>query len=131
VRPEQATGKAVIVLNARFTAALLGGQFIRIELDEFRSLKERGRLLHMRLSVMIRQGKSLQIPIDDLAEKVYGEPPRDGRQKVDRRKYIRSALKDIDNLSGWECMETSKPRRMWRIERLRRNTHPKSPSAPS
>ena len=100
-----ATGEVTVVVNARFAAVLLGAHFVRVDLKESRDLGEMARLLHLRLSVMVREGKALTVPTDQLCEWVYGAPPRTATQRTERRKEVRPALDELGALSGWDVGE--------------------------
>ena len=105
VRGEEEPGEFVVVINARFAAVMLGAPYSRVDLDEARSLGEMARLLHLRLSVMVRQGCKLEIGTDLLCEKIYGSAGKSGREKLDRRKHVREGMKDLNALPGWTVTE--------------------------
>jgi hypothetical protein len=115
---KEVEGEATIVLNARFAAVVLGRTFFgRVDLKESRSLSEVGRILHMRLSMTVRQdGGSLTIPLDDLVTWVYGEEPVADVQQRKRRGLIRSAIKAINEFPGWTA-EVQERRAMVVVER--------------
>jgi hypothetical protein len=87
------TGEIQILLNARFAAAILGGEAskdkiwggprVKINLDESRAISHTARILHTRLSVASRSLKRdtdkgpFRIRLDTLAKWLYGddEPP--------------------------------------------------------
>lgn len=121
---DEGTGELRIVLNARFASAILGGQFVRIDLDETRSLGEQGRILHARLSVAIRIGSHLRLPVDRVAVWLYGDLPRSKQQELDRRKYVRGALAEVAKLPGWEVSEDRK-RKLVEVGRTGRSGRPK------
>ena len=102
---DEATGEVTVVVNARFAAVLLGPPYGRIDLVEARSLGEMARLLHLRLSVMIRRGKALSVTIDQLGEWVYGSPPASGREARRRREEVRHGMDELGRLPGWELSE--------------------------
>lgn len=104
-RSDEATGEVLVVVNARFAGVLLGSQFIRVDLGESRDLGEMARLLHLRLSVMVRQGNTLTVSTDQLGEWVYGAAPRTATQRTERRKEIRPALAELGALGGWDVTE--------------------------
>ena len=104
-RTDEATGEVLVVVNARFAGVLLGAQFIKVDLAESRDLGEMARLLHLRLSVMVRQGKALTVPTDQLCEWVYGSEATSGRARLDRRKEVRQGMSELGALSGWSVVE--------------------------
>ncbi len=117
---EEATGVLKIVLNARFSAAIFDGQFAKIYLDEARSLTERSRILHTRLSVSIRENGLLRVSTDKLAEWLYCGPAGSSQQLADRRKYVRSALAGIAVLQSWTWEDECKRRHVVKIRRASR-----------
>lgn len=102
---KEVEGEATIVLNARFAAVVLGKTFFgRVDLDESRSLDEVARMLHMRLSLTVRQGHNLTIPLDDLVTWVYGDEALPDAQQRKRRHFVRGALDDLNKLAGWSTL---------------------------
>lgn len=120
---DDGTGEIRIVVNARFASAVLGGQFVRIDLDETRSLGEQGRILHARLSVAIRVGAYLRLPVDRLAEWLYGGAPKSNQQMRDRRRYVREGLAEVGTLEGWAVEEEAK-RKLVVVGRTGKNGRP-------
>ncbi len=121
---DEATGKLQIVLNARFTAAILKIPYSRINLDESRSLRESARLLHVRLSAVIEKDRALHIGLDTLAGWIYPPCPAPSReQAAERRKYVRAGLAGIVKLPGWKCTASQKRGNVW-IRRTSRNEQP-------
>ena len=120
---DEATGEIRVVLNARFAGSILGGQFVRIDLGETRSLGEQARILHARLSVAVRVGSHLRLPVDRLAEWLYGGAPRSNQQLRDRRRYIREGLAEIGILSGWAVAEEAR-RKLVEVGRTGRDGRP-------
>lgn len=120
---KEVEGEATIVLNARFAAVVLGRTFFgRVDLDESRSLSEVARMLHMRLSLTVRQqGGSLTIPLDDLVTWVYGDQVPPDAQQRKRRHFVKTALSDIDQLPGWSAL-IQEHRSMSVIQRVARPT---------
>ncbi|MBX9659321.1 MAG: hypothetical protein K2X00_12195 [Nitrospiraceae bacterium] len=102
---KEAEGEATIVLNARFAAVVLGETFFgRVDLEGSRSLDELARMLHMRLSLTVRQGNKLTIPLDDLVSWVYGEEVLPDAQQRKRRHFVRAAMGDLNKLPGWSAL---------------------------
>lgn len=104
-RTDEATGEVVVVVNARFAAVLLGAQFIRVDLGESRNLGEMARLLHLRLSVMVRQGKALTVTTDQLCAWVYGGPSTSDREGRRRREEVRQGMTELGTVGGWSVVE--------------------------
>ena len=102
---DEATGEVTVVVNARFAGVLLGPPYGRIDLTEARSLGEMARLLHLRLSVMIRRGRALTVTTDQLGEWVYGGPSASGREARRRREEVRHGMEELGRLPGWELSE--------------------------
>ncbi len=100
-----ATGEVTVVVNARFAAVLLGAHFVRVDLSESRDLGEMARLLHLRLSVMVRQGKALTVPTDQLCEWVYGSPATSDRERRRRREEVRHGIVELGAVDGWNLTE--------------------------
>lgn len=114
---EEGSGEVSIVINARFAAVVLGAHFVRVDLAESRDLGEMARLLHLRLSVMVRPGNSLMVTTDQLGEWLYGVPPASSTQRTERRKEVRPALAELGAVSGWEVVENRR-RLMVAVTRL-------------
>ncbi len=104
-RAREDTGEIVVVLNARFAGVLLGEQFVRVNLAEARDLGEMARLLHLRLSVMVRVHHSMTVGTDQLAAWVYGSDARTTREAQDRRKELRQGMAELGQLAGWAVSE--------------------------
>ena len=105
LRGEEEPGEFVIVINARFAAVMLGAPYSRVDLDEARSLGEMARLLHLRLSVIVKQGCKQEVGTDLLCERIYGSEAKSGREGLDRRKYVREGMAELDALPGWSVTE--------------------------
>lgn len=104
-KAEEGTGEILVVINARFAAVLLGAQFIRVDLVESRHLGEMARLLHLRLSAMVRQGRGLTVPTDQLCEWVYGAPSTSDRERRRRREEVRQGMTELGAVAGWSVTE--------------------------
>jgi len=100
--------KMVVSLNWRLADAIFGHQNIQVSLHERMQLKSPiSKILHAWLSAHIRLGRSLMegqgVMVDTLCKHVWGEDQksvaRDTASK--RRKQVKDALKEINNLDGW------------------------------
>ena len=104
-RTDEATGEIIVVVNARFAAVMLGRQFVRVNLAESRCLGEMARLLHLRLSVMVRPDSALTVPTDKLCLWAYGDEAASVRERQDRRKEVRHGVAELGSLAGWAVAE--------------------------
>lgn len=95
------TKELEVVINARFAQFILGDQWGTIDLRESRRLGEMARLLHQRLSVMVRQGGSLRVRVDRLVEWAYGDEKAPAATTRNRRREVRDGLKGVARLPGW------------------------------
>jgi hypothetical protein len=115
-RMNEAEGEVVVVVNARFAAVLLGNHFVRVNLNESRSLGEMARLLHLRLSVVVREGRSWCVGIDRLCETIYGSEANSQRELRDRRTEVREGLAELSKVPGWTISENRR-RQIVTVER--------------
>ena len=97
-------GTLVVALNARFAQALASGStFARINLEERRQLSgDIAQLVHSWLNVTIRDGQSLKMGIDGLAERIWGSEAQLDKTKRHRRSKLVSALEEVAELKGWK-----------------------------
>jgi hypothetical protein len=98
-------------LNPQLSSAILGGQFVYIDMQEVRMLKtDTSRLLHQQLCARIDTGRSLRFTMNSLVEYCFGLPSVSGlsghntvsdqRKDRDQKKAIMNALEELANL-GW------------------------------
>lgn len=99
------TKEISIVLNARFSQVIFGGHHIRIDLNQSRSLGEMARILHARLTALVRPTETRSYRIDELVEAVYGEPAESTRERLDRRVHVKEGLTELSKLEGWRIAE--------------------------
>ena len=99
------TGELIVILNARFTNAILGGQFSRIDLNDARKLGESSLILLTRLSSYIRENTTWSVSEDRLAEWLYGDLTSsiEKTQRNERRKKVRKSLKGLEQQTRWIC----------------------------
>ncbi|WP_343606417.1 replication protein C, IncQ-type [Roseateles sp.] len=99
------SGGLSIAINARLSAAVAGGGYTHINMDEVRALRtDPARVLHQRLCGYISPGKRhpTAVGVDALAGHVYGDPNGISDATVrQRRTTVRCALKELVDL-GWE-----------------------------
>ncbi|MFH7040770.1 replication protein C, IncQ-type [Paucibacter sp. JuS9] len=99
------TGGLSIAINARLSAAVAGGGYTHICMDEVRALKsDPARVLHQRLCGYINPGKRhlTAIGVDTLVGHVYGELKGVAAATIrQRRSTVRGALKELVELS-WD-----------------------------
>ncbi len=113
---DEATGEVVVVINARFAAVILGAHFVRVNLTESRQLGEMARLLHLRLTLTVRQGRSLTVSTDQLGDWIYGLAASSMRERVRRREEVRHGLEDLSALDGW-CLSENRRRLLVTVKR--------------
>lgn len=104
-RAREDTGEIEVVINARFASFVLGEQWGNMDLRESRKLGEMARILHQRLSVMLRPGNSMRVGIDRMVSWVYGDEKGIMRNQ---RREVREGIKEITQLPGWNIEENQK-----------------------
>lgn len=95
-------GSVHVELSPALALAVLGspGEYLRVDMDEVRRLRsDPARLLHHRLH-WLNAGETRSVRIDTLVSYVYPEPA-EGATLRKRRKRVRDALDEIQNLLGW------------------------------
>jgi len=94
----------IVALNRRNTDAMSGKHFIKISLEERRTLPdERARALHAYLSGRIRSGSTRKLVFSSLQAHIwYGEAT--GSTGRSREVMLRSAIHAIDMLPDWRCV---------------------------
>ena len=97
--------RIAIAINPMLSKALAGGQSTFVDMREQRQLKsEVSKRLHVWLSSWIKHGESNKIKLDLLVPHIWGDESEQNKLRK-RRSYLRSALIELDALSGWECTE--------------------------
>ena len=98
--------KLLVGVCPLLAAALLGvpGNYLRLDMHEVRRLKtDAARMLHQRL-LWIDAGESREIGLDTLASYVWPEPACGAAART-RRKRVRTALSELDNLLSWRVTD--------------------------
>ena len=99
-------GKLVIAINPMLSKALAGGQSTFVNMNEQRLLNsDVARRLHVWLSSWARDGILRKIELDSLVPHVWGNTV-DGSALRSRRHSLRKALKELNELPGWICVES-------------------------
>lgn len=112
---DEKNGKLFVALNPLITRAVMGGQHIRIDMAEVRSMHtDPARLLHQRLSGWIDAGKSGRVALDTLCGYVWPEEVTNVNAIKKRRQTARKALGELA-AAGWKLCEYSKGK--WEIGR--------------
>ncbi len=108
-------GKLYVALNPLITHAVIGGgQYVRINLDEVRSLRtDPARLMYQRLCALIDPGKVQRVGLDTLCGYVWPDQTNAEAMKK-RRQTIRKALAELSNVD-WTMREYAKGK--WEIRR--------------
>ncbi len=97
--------RLVIAINPMLSKALAGGQSTFVDMKEQRELKsEVSKRLHVWLSSWIRHGAENKIQLDLLMPHVWGDECENTKLRL-RRMYLREALSEINELSGWSALE--------------------------
>ena len=60
------------------------------------------------LSAWLGLGKSGRISLDKLEEKIYGDKTENKKNRYKRRRQLRKALQEINELEGWKITEIKK-----------------------
>jgi hypothetical protein len=112
---DEQDGKLYVALNPLIAQAVMGGgQHVRINMDEVRTLQsDPSRLIHQRLCGWIDPGKSGRIELDTLCGYVWPDEANPEAMKK-RRQTARKALSELAAL-GWEVGEYAKGK--WEIGR--------------
>jgi hypothetical protein len=104
---DDVAGKLFVALNPMIAQAVMGGQHIRIDLWEVRSLKsDSARLIHQRLCGWIDHGKSRRIELDTLCSYVWPEPANSSTMRK-RRQRAKDCLPELSHI-GWLVTEYAK-----------------------
>lgn len=112
---DEKNGKLFVALNPLITRAVMGGQHIRIDMAEVRSLRTGpARLLHQRLCGWIDAGKSGRVALDTLCGYVWPEEVTNVNAIKKRRRTARNALGELA-AAGWKLCEYSEGK--WEIGR--------------
>jgi hypothetical protein len=109
-------GRLFVALNPLIAYAVMGGQYVYIDMAEVRALRsDPARLIHQRLCGWINPGKAGRIEIDTLCSYVWPIEGSDNTMRS-RRMKVRNALSELDGL-GWAVKEYAKNK--WEIGRPR------------
>lgn len=95
-------GHISIAMNPRMAAAL-DGQNVNQNLIERREIgSDVAQIAHGWISGWLRPGRSLSIGVDKLAVWIWGADTENADSKRQRRRRTIAALKQIEELSGWQ-----------------------------
>ena len=112
---DEQDGKLYVALNPLIARAIMGGQHIRINMDEVRGLQtDPARLIHQRLCGFIDLGKSRLVELDTLCGYVWPDETTNPNTIKKRRKTARKALVELVAV-GWKLDEYAKAK--WEIGR--------------
>jgi len=112
---DEQNGKLYVALNPMIARAIMGGQHIRIDMNEVRRLKtDPARLIHQRLCGFIDIGKSRLIELDTLCGYVWPGETNNQNTMKGRRQKARKALDELMSV-GWKLNEYAKGK--WKIGR--------------
>jgi hypothetical protein len=114
---DEQNGKLYVALNPMIAHAIMGGQHIRIDMNEVRGLKtDPARLIHQRLCGFIDVGKSRLVELDTLCGYVWPGETKNPNTIKGRRQKARKALVELMAM-GWKLDEYAKGK--WEIGRPR------------
>ena len=114
---DEQNGKLYVALNPMIAHAIMGGQHIRIDMNEVRGLKtDPARLIHQRLCGFIDVGKSRLVELDTLCGYVWPGETKNPNTIKGRRQKARKALVELMAM-GWRLDEYAKGK--WEIGRPR------------
>lgn len=98
-------GKIIVGINPMLSKALVGDQCTYISMLEQRTLNtDVAKRLHLWISSWSRHGVSTKIGIDTLIPHVWGDSA-EGNTLWSRRRTLRKAIGELNNLHGWSCIE--------------------------
>lgn len=108
-------GRLYVALNPLITHAVIGGgQYVRINMDEVRSLRtDPARLMHQRLCAWIDPGKVRRVGLETLCSFVWPDQTNAEAMKK-RRQTIRKAMAELANID-WTMREYARGK--WEIRR--------------
>jgi hypothetical protein len=111
---DEADGRLFVALNPLIARAILGGQYVYIDMAEVRALRsDAARLIHQRLCGWVDLGRSGRIGIDTLCSYVWPVECSDNTMRS-RRMKVRKALAELDEI-GWGVKEYARDK--WEISR--------------
>lgn len=114
---DEQNGKLYVALNPLITRAVVGGQYIRIDMAEVRSLKsDPTRLVHQRLCGWIDPGKSGRVGLETLCGYVWPDDALNVNTIKKRRLTARKAMAELSSI-GWTLIEYAYGK--WEIGRPR------------
>lgn len=112
---DEQNGKLYVALNPLIARAIMGGQHIRINMDEVRKLQtDPARLIHQRLCGWIDLGKSGRVTLDTLCGYVWPDKTTNSNTIKKRRQTARRALVELAAV-GWVVDEYARAK--WEIGR--------------
>lgn len=118
-------GKLYVALNPRLASAVMGGQHVRISMEEVRALRtDPARLIHQRLCAWIDPGKWGRVETDTLCGYVWPTEAGSTAAVKKRRHTARLALSELAGL-GWRLREYAKDK--WEIGRPGLRASPPAP----
>ena len=104
-------GYFIVAVNPFVAQAILGnplgGYTSYIDGRVFK-LKGISAVLLSWLSAWLGLGKSGRISLDKLEEKIYGDKTENKKNRYKRRRQLRKALQEINELEGWKITEIKK-----------------------
>lgn len=100
---DEASGKLLVVLSRRLTAAIFGQQYAQIFLSERNSLKHEGaKLLYTRLCTVMGKKQTFVIGWDKLEVHIWGNEAKEKSPAFRKRKQrLHSFVAAIAGISGW------------------------------
>lgn len=105
LRRDERFGRMAVILNSRLSSAITEGGYVRIDLNESRSLGEMARLLHLRWCSIVREGETIKVGTDRLCDMIYGSEPESSAQRSRRKEEIRRGMSFLARLPGWSVIE--------------------------
>lgn len=94
-----------LVLNAKLSEIVLRqgslADGFSVDLNEARSLRDGGRILHFRLCARMTQTEAVTLSVDELMEWIYGPTQCSPSAACNRRRRAVTALEAIGSLPGW------------------------------
>jgi hypothetical protein len=95
-----------IALNYRLTQAIIGGRYIRIDMDEARAVKaDNAKLIHQRVCAFINPGTYDTVNLDTICGYLWPEKTTNQATARQHHKRAREALAELGELPNWEVIE--------------------------
>ncbi|GLZ88624.1 replication protein [Metapseudomonas resinovorans] len=102
---DETVGKLFVALNPLIARTVIGGQHVRIDMNEVRALQtDPARLIHQRLCGWIDPGRARQVGLDKICSYAWPDDATNANTIKTRQQTARRALSELEAL-GWGVEE--------------------------